>query len=379
MDSSTSIKFRNRKCPKHPLRRFEKICASQECINSTSICLLCNQCFAIHRDKHDLKSQYHDFGRVFSEEVIKEVEDLTETSAETLQNHAESYNSKIDEYCSLILIELTKGLEAFKARVKLNYSSDESQQKFKNFKESLLSEYKVLFSKDEKGINNEDIIRYLKFFNSFDKNLQEEKNKFESILLNPNRQLADISDLLNKKLNVIKDLLKEDFSIENKKIGHWNWDSNRKSPNILISENNMKATKQTTNNWTAIGGNIIMSEGIYKWEVTVNSINTDLSGLIFGIIDADAVCNYNNFEYQSSLGIGCRGDIYSKGFTLQSNHVKPLNNVKCLCELDLFQGIFKILENGTILVEIHGLKGKKILPFAALYYSGNSASIKIID
>ena len=381
MDSSISSKFRNRKCPKHPLSRFEKICTSQECINSSSTCLLCYQCFTIHRDKHDSKLQYHDFVRVFSEEIIKEVEDLAETSAETLQSNAESYNSKIDEYCSLILIELTKGLEAFKARVKLNYSSDESKQKFNNFKETLLNEYKILFSKDEKGIINEDIIRYLSFFNSFDKNLQEEKKKFECMLLNPSKQLADISEMLNNKLYAVKDLLKEDFSIENKKVCHWNWDSNRKSSKILITDNKMKATKDISNSWTAISGNIIMSEGIQKWEVTVNCSNTqDLSGLIFGIIDSDIIYNYEKFDMQSSLGIGCSGLIYSKGFLLQNSNKKSLpNNSKCLCELDLIQGIFKISENETILFEIHGLKEKKFLPFTALRYQGNSVSIKIID
>ena len=206
-----SLKFRKKKCPQHKLSYFQKVCTHSNCVESIALSLLCNQCCRKHPENHNGLIQYYlEFDKIFSENVFIDIELLEHACLDVFQEKKKRLDQEIDKNCDVILNEVKQLLESIKSRAKLKYTSNDLVDTIMKLKESLKEEYDTLFSIDEANIQDQNIKRYLEFYVSFEKMLEQNQAKSEEIYESIEKEFNSVSQLFNQKLNHIRSILESD-------------------------------------------------------------------------------------------------------------------------------------------------------------------------
>ena len=204
--------FRKKKCTQHKMSYLQKVCTHPNCLESTTLSLLCDQCCRKHPKIHNgLIQNYLEFEKVFSQNVFEDIELLENECLNLFLEQKQRMDDEVDRQCDIILEEVKQSLKLINIRIKLKYGSNNLLDSIIKLKESLKIEYNALFSINEVDINDKDIKQYVEFYINFEKMLDENQSKSEEMFEGLEKEFDRISELFNQKLKNIRSVLESDI------------------------------------------------------------------------------------------------------------------------------------------------------------------------
>jgi hypothetical protein len=82
----------------------------------------------------------------------------------------------------------------------------------------------------------------------------------------------------------------------------WTWSTSKKPTTVTVSEEGVKLTSSGSN-WQNVGGDIVFTEGVHEWEVTLDSYDTTNSyNVVLGVTPS----SNESYWTSSSLMVCCR-------------------------------------------------------------------------
>ena len=135
-----------------------------------------------------------------------------------------------------------------------------------------------------------------------------------------------------------------------------------------------KTGKESWKNCNVIGNEIVPKDKIIKWDIKINKIDGDRSGVSIGIANKNINLNISN--YYQYWTYNCNGAMYGK---LQNLKDEAFNSGDIMSWIvDQTQGTVEIKRNGNSLGVFNDLpKNEDLIPFVSIYYPGDQ--IELID
>ena len=381
----------------HYDRPLNWICTSPKCDKTRIFCSMCLKVF--HKECLDYTVEIDDINRRLFGPNIGWIQDNTIANAITsiekhkLTGHKEQLVGILGK---LVEKEFTKITDFFMAKIEetkikvlenVKQLSQEGDMVIDEFTTKLKSLYNfdtflgILepLKLDETDIN--DISQKLDIFfqqiNSQQDHQKELRVMARKIISLTKNCFEGDKDLFDK----FKDSIQFDIfdSYPSKAISQWAWSESpsAKSSTILLKGDSWITKKEKIpKGFTAVLGDTELSTGIWKWEIEVSSGRIDHEWVYFGIMEPRLAGDIENVHYSKGMGLTTSG--YFCGVE-KVNNLGEYDNKRYLCVLDMNEGTFTISSDGLLICkEKDSLKGKTYVPFATLYYSGNTAKLKTI-
>lgn len=150
-------------------------------------------------------------------------------------------------------------------------------------------------------------------------------------------------------------------------------DPNCIGSSLKLSNNNMTVTKNEDKSHRSVLGTVKMSEGIYSWEVYIDSLEND-HWISIGVCDKNEISkNLDGCDYGASYNVSSREQHYRTEGTLP--RIKTGNTYSCSLNFSL--DLFIITgPNGLNIKNKESFKGKDLYVFLNLYSLGNKLTIR---
>ena len=205
---------------------------------------------------------------------------------------------------------------------------------------------------------------------SFEFNKVENTNKDEiiKILCLKVNSLEEKCKFLEKNYENIMDILRE----EGKKF-QFQWENHE---NCQLSNNNkiLRKIKNTGWNTNVKGNRILRKNSINIFKIRVNEINSDKSGLTFGISNASS-----NFGFSNNWNMNCRSTSARSGNNFSSFKGTSIDKGDIITFIvDLKEGSLEVKKNDEVLGKLNNIPlNVDLVPTVCNFYIDNE--IEIID
>ena len=190
--------------------------------------------------------------------------------------------------------------------------------------------------------------------------LEEKYNKL-------NEKYTTLEKNYEKIMTFIEPMIKEAEDLKNSKF-KFQWENHE---NCQLSNNNKILRKIKNTGWnTNVKGNRILSKNeINIFKIRVNEINSDKSGLAFGITRASS-----NFSYNDNWNMSCSNTSYHAFKSFKGESINKGDIITFIA--DLKSGSLEIKKNNDVLGKLHDIpKNEDLVPSVCNYYIGNEIEI----